>query len=107
LFHKLKILTVISLNIFEVICFVIKNKIYTPQYSDVHDYNTTHKHNLRVQFCNTEHSKGRVIIMGTKIFNGPAAEVKNVINFNALRRNLKLFLCNVFYSHQEFYLNNH
>jgi hypothetical protein len=41
-----------------------KNKIYTTQYSDVHDYNTIHKQNLYIQFCNTELSKRGVINMG-------------------------------------------
>jgi hypothetical protein len=50
LFCKLKILTVTSLYIFEILCFIIKNKIYTTQYSDVHDYDTSHKHNLYVQY---------------------------------------------------------
>jgi hypothetical protein len=57
--------------------FYEKNKIYTIQYSDVHDYNTIHKQNLYVQFCNTEHSKRGVINMGTKIFNGLPIELKN------------------------------
>jgi hypothetical protein len=38
-----------------------KNKIYTTQCSDVHGYNTIHKQNLYVQFCNTERSKRGVI----------------------------------------------
>jgi hypothetical protein len=66
LFCELKILTVTSLYIFEILCFIIKNKIYNTQYSDVHDYDTIHKHNLYVQFCNTERSKRGVISMGTK-----------------------------------------
>jgi hypothetical protein len=43
LFRELKISTGTSLYIFEIICFMKKNKIYTTQYSDVHDYNTNHK----------------------------------------------------------------
>jgi hypothetical protein len=61
--------------------FIIKNKIYSTQYSDVHDYDTIHKHNLYVEFCNTEHSKRGVISMGTKIYNGLPTELKNVKNF--------------------------
>jgi hypothetical protein len=57
LFRELKILTGTSLYIFEIICFKKKNKIYTTLYSDVHEYNTIHKQNLYVQFCNTGHSK--------------------------------------------------
>ena len=81
LFHELKTLTVTSLYIFEILCFIIKNKIYTTQYSDVHGYNTIHKHNLYVQFCNTERSRRGVISMGTKIFNGLPTELKKCSEF--------------------------
>jgi hypothetical protein len=57
--------------------FYNKNKIYTTQYSDVHDYNTIHEHILYVQFCNTERSKRGVISMWTKIFTGFPTELKN------------------------------
>jgi hypothetical protein len=67
---ELKILTVTSLYIFEILCFIIKNKIYTTQYSDVHYYNTIHNHSLYIQFCNAEYSKRGVISMVIKIVNG-------------------------------------
>jgi hypothetical protein len=74
-----------------------KNKIYTTQYSDVHDYNTIHKRDLYTQFCNAEHSKRGVINKGTKIFNGLPIELKNDMNLNAFKRKLKGYLlCNVF-----------
>jgi hypothetical protein len=53
-----------------------KNKIHTTQYSDIHGYNTIHKRDLFVQFCNTERSKRGVINMGTKILNGLPVELK-------------------------------
>jgi hypothetical protein len=81
-----------------------KNKICTTQYSDVHDYNTIHKRDLYVQFCNTELSKRGVINMGTKIFNGLPIELKNEMNLNVFNRKLNGYLlCNVFYSLQEFF----
>jgi hypothetical protein len=73
----------------------------------VHNYNTIHKHNLYVQFCNTECCKRGVISKGTKIFNGLPNELKGVNNFNAFKKKLKRYLlCNVFYSLQEFFLTN-
>jgi hypothetical protein len=77
LFLELNILTVTSLYIFDILWFKIKNKIYTTQYSDVHGYNTIHKHNLYVQICNTEHNKSGVISMGTNLFNGLPLELKD------------------------------
>jgi hypothetical protein len=44
MFSEFKILTVTSLYIFEILYFKTKNKIYTTQYSDIHSYNTIHKH---------------------------------------------------------------
>jgi hypothetical protein len=81
-----------------------KNKIYTAQYSDGHDYNTIHKRDLYVQFRNTERSKRGVINMGTKIFNDLPIELENEMNLNVFKRKLKGYLlCNVFYSLQEFF----
>jgi hypothetical protein len=61
LFSDFKILTIASLYIFENLYFLKKNKIYTTLYSDVHTYNTVHKHNLYVQPCNTWRCKKSVI----------------------------------------------
>jgi hypothetical protein len=44
-----------------------------------------------------EHSKRGVINMGTKIFNGLPIELKNEMNLNVFKRNLKGYLlCIVF-----------
>jgi hypothetical protein len=40
LFGDFKNLTVTSLCIFEILCFIKKYKIYMTQYSDIHKYNT-------------------------------------------------------------------
>jgi hypothetical protein len=74
-----------------------KNKIYTTQYSDVHDYNTIHKQNLYIQFCNTEHSTRGVINLGTKIFNGLPIELKNEMNLKVFKRKLKGYLLCIFF----------
>jgi hypothetical protein len=80
MFGEFKILTITSLYIFEILCFIIKNKIYTTQYSDIHSYNTIDKHNLYVQLCNTAHCKKSVIKMGTKIYYNLPLEIKSVEN---------------------------
>jgi hypothetical protein len=81
-----------------------KNEIYTTQYSDIHGYNTIHKRDLHVQFCNTERSKRGVISKETKILNGLPVELKNETNPNVFKKKLKGYLiCNVFYSLQEFF----
>jgi hypothetical protein len=41
--------------IYEILCFIKKNKIYMTQSSDIHEYNTKGKQDLYVQLCNTAH----------------------------------------------------
>jgi hypothetical protein len=54
LFSDFEILTVPSLwYIFETLCFIKKNKIFTTQCSDIHKCNTKGKQDLYVQLCNT------------------------------------------------------
>jgi hypothetical protein len=86
MFSELKILTVTSLYIIEILCFIIKNRIYSTQYSDIHSYNTIHKYNLYVQLCNTDHCKKSVINMRIKIFSGLPLELKSIENLKYLRR---------------------
>jgi hypothetical protein len=76
LFGDFKILTVTSLYIFEILCFLKKNKIYITQYSDIHKYNTKGKQDLYVQLCNTSHCNKSVFNMGIKIHNNLSAELK-------------------------------
>jgi hypothetical protein len=107
LFSDFEILTVTSLYIFETLCFLKKNKIYTTLYSDVHSYNTVHKHNLYVQPCNTSRCKKSVTNMGIKICNNLPSEIKTTQNFKAFKLKLKNYLLlNAFYSLKEFFLIN-
>jgi hypothetical protein len=76
----------------ETLCFFKKNKIYTTLYSDVHSYNTIHKHNLYVQPCNTWRCKKSVTNMGIKIYNNLPFEIKTTQNFKAFKRTLKDYL---------------
>jgi hypothetical protein len=104
IFGEFMILTITSLYILEILCFIIKNKIYTTQYSDIHSYNTIHKHNLYVELCNTARCKKSVINMGTKIYNNLPLEIKSIDNFKVFRRKLKSYLLHsAFYSLQDFF----
>jgi hypothetical protein len=107
MFGEFKILTVTSLYVFEILCFIIKNKIYTTQNSDIHSYNTIHKHNLYVQQCNTACCKKSVINRGTKIYNNLPLEIKSVENFKVFKKKLKNYLLHsAFYCLQEFLSND-
>jgi hypothetical protein len=104
--RNLGFLTVTSLYIFEILCFIIKYRIYSTQYSDIHSYNTIHKYNLYVQLCKTDCCKKSVINMGIKIFNSLPHELKSVEILRFLRKKLKSYLLHrAFYSLQEFFCN--
>jgi hypothetical protein len=104
IFGELKIMTVTSLYIFEILCFILKNSTYTTQYSDIHGYNTIHKYNLYVQVCNTDHCKKSVInIIEIKIFNGLPLELKSIENFKAFKKLKNYLMHNEFYSLHEFF----
>jgi hypothetical protein len=66
LFGDFKILTVISLCIFLILCFIKKSKISTTQYFYIHKYDTKRRQGLYIQLCSTTHCKKGVISMGTK-----------------------------------------
>jgi hypothetical protein len=105
LFSELEILSLHGIY-FEILRLIIKNKIYTTQYSDVHSYNTMYKHNLYVQCCNTNCCKISVINISIEIFNSLPLELKSVTDFKVFKRNLKGYLLHsAFYSLQVFFVN--
>jgi hypothetical protein len=107
LFGDLKILTVNSLYIFEILCYIKKNQIYMTQYLEVHNYNTRGKQDLYVQLCSTAHCKKIVLNMGIKLHNNLPTEIKRIENFKDFKYKLKFFLLqNCFYPLQEFFSGN-
>jgi hypothetical protein len=102
MFGEFKILTVTSLYILEILCFIIirfillsiLKFIVITQYTNIICY---------VQLCNAR-CKKRVINMGTKIYNNLLLEIKSVVNFKFFRKKLKSYLLHsAFYSLQEFF----
>jgi hypothetical protein len=103
LFREFEILIVTSLHIFGILYFIVKNRIYTTQYSEVHGYDTVYKHNLYAHYCKTNHCKRSVIKLGTQIFNSLPLELKGDTDFKVFKRKLKGYLLHsAFYSLQEF-----
>jgi hypothetical protein len=78
-----EILTVTLLYILKIL-FYYKNRIYTTMNSDVHSYNTMHRHNLYVQHCYSNRSNSTVINMGIKLFNNLPLELKSISDFNVI-----------------------
>jgi len=101
LFKELNILTLASLYIFEVTCFIRKYCQSLEQNSQVHQY--TKKLDMHVKLQKTEIYKKSVINMGTKVYNNLPKFLKEIDNYKAFKKELKLFLLpHSFYSVEEF-----
>jgi hypothetical protein len=92
LFKELNILMFASLYILEVTCFIRKYCQSLEQNSKVHNYNTRRKMDIHVKFHNTEVYKKSVINMGTKVYNNLPGFIKEIDDYKAFRKELKLFL---------------
>jgi hypothetical protein len=102
-FKELNILTLASLYIMEVSCFIKKYCKSLEFNADVHNYNTRGKMDIHVQPYRTNLYKTSVINKGTKIYNKLPECIKGIDSYKFLKRELKSFLlCNAFYSVDEY-----
>jgi hypothetical protein len=92
IFKDYNILTVASLYILEVICFIKKYKESFEHNIRVHTHNTQRKLDLRVQYCNTALFRKSVVNMGIKLYNKVPDHIKMRDNFGSFKRDLKSFL---------------
>jgi hypothetical protein len=105
LFKELNILTLASLHILEVICFIRKYRQSVELNSNVHTYNTRRKMDIHIQSYNTEiYKKKSVINTGTKVYNKLPGYIKEIDSYKAFKKELKSFflLLHTFYSVEEF-----
>jgi hypothetical protein len=103
IFKDYNILTLPSLYILEVTCFIKKYNDGTAKNLDSHNYNTQRKLDFHVQHCNTVLFKRSVINMGISLYNKVPNQIKLRKNFNSFRKELKSFLLKYsFYSIDEF-----
>jgi len=103
LFKKLNILTMASLYILEVTCFIRKNCKFLEQNSQVHQHDTRRKLDIQVKMKSTEIYKKSIINMGTKVYNKLPRFLKEIEEYGTFRKKLKLFLLlHSFYSVEEF-----
>ena len=102
LFKEFKILTIASLYILEVTCFIRKYCKSLEQNTQAHQHNTRRKVDIHVKMKNTETYKKSVINMGTKIYNKLPGILKEIDDM-VYRKKLKTFLLiHSFYSVEEF-----
>ena len=104
LFKELNILTLASLYILEVTCFIRKYCQSLELNSYIHNYNTWRKMDIHIQSYKTDIYKKNVINMGTKVYNKFPGCVKEIDSYKAFKKELKLFLLllHTFYSVEEF-----
>jgi hypothetical protein len=71
-----RILTVSSLYVLEVLCFIKKYKGSFKQNFVINERNTTSKYDLHTQFCNTPLFQKSIINMGIKLYKYWPSEIK-------------------------------
>jgi len=104
LFKEFKILTIASLCILEVTCFIRKHCKSLEQNTQVHHHDTRRILDIHVKMKNTETYKKSVINMGTKIYNKPPGFLKEIDDIRVFQKKLKTFLLlHSFYSVEEFF----
>jgi hypothetical protein len=92
LFKELNILTLASLYILGMTCSIRKYCQSLVQNFKVHKYNTQRKMDIHVKLHKTEIYKTSVINMGTKVHNNLPGFVKEIDDYKAFKKELKLFL---------------
>ena len=104
LFKELNILTVASLYIFEITCFIRKYCQSLEQNYQVHQHNTRRKLlDIHVKTQKTELYKKSVINMGTRVYNNLPKSLKEINDYKVFKTELKIFLLfQSFYSVEEF-----
>jgi hypothetical protein len=103
IFKDYNILTVSSLYVLEVICFIKKYKESLEQNIHIHIHNTQRKLDLHVQYCNTVLFRKSVLNTGIRLYNKVPDHIKMRDNFKSFKRDLKSFLLqHSFYSVDEF-----
>jgi len=83
----MNILTLLSLNIVEVICYMRKHHQFVELNSNIHAHNTRRKLDIHMQSYNTDLYMRSVINVGTKLYNKlPGTQNKQTV-IRPLRRN--------------------
>ena len=91
LFKELNILTLVSLYITEVICYIRKHHQFIDLNSNIHAHNTQRKMDIHIQSHNTDLYKRSVKNMDTKLYNKLPGTQNKQTAIRPLRRNWNHF----------------
>nr|CAI5854122.1 unnamed protein product [Callosobruchus analis] len=103
LFKAKLILTVPSIYLLKILCYIFINKNNFVKHSDIHDYETRNKNKMVIgKFYHKFHSKSP-IHAGCYLFNLLPSEWRNLNSFNVFKLKIKrMLLDEAFYSVNEF-----
>ena len=85
IFQELSILTLPSLYILEVTCYIRKYCQYFELNGFIHNHNTKRQKDSHMKSCKTEMYKKSVINMGTKIYNKLPGFIKEIEKYKAFK----------------------
>lgn len=101
-FSQLNILTFPSLYIFQCLLYAHNNSTSYPQNSDVHEYNTRHRYDLRPEFTRIARSRYSLNYYAVQFYNAIPTNIK-LLPFRRFKETLKNFLIkHACYTHEEF-----
>jgi hypothetical protein len=102
-FKENRILTVTSIYVLEVLCYIKTYKGDLEHNCEIHEYNTRSKYDLHTQSRNTSLLQSSVLHMGIRLYKWLLLNIKKLENFNQFRKEVKLTLLNnSLYTTEEF-----
>ena len=103
IFRKFQILTLASLYILEVLCFVKKYQENLKQNYAIHGHNTRNKFDLPTRYCSTVLYHISLTNMGIQLFSKLPMQIKQLDNHKGFMKEMKTFhLNNSFCTIEEF-----
>jgi hypothetical protein len=103
IFKEMRILTIASLYILEVINYLRRHYQFVELNSNIHTYNTQRKMDIHIQSYKTDLYERSVVNMGSKLYNKLADYIKKIESYKHFRKEMKSFLLlHTFYSVEEF-----
>jgi len=102
-FKDNRILTVTSMYILEVLCFIKKHKGDLKKNCEIHKHNTRSKYDLHTQPHNTSLLQKSVLHMGVRLYKHLPLRIKNLDKYNQFRKEVKsILLNNTIYTLEEY-----